>query len=568
MENDFLSNITHTIEDTNTFYKIHIDESDFDSNSFSIEKIFEYLEQVSVNDNFELRLEIDGNAVAIEKADDKSNIINHFNKIEKNSRVSFELLLEIKKRTNDGILPIYSFNSFMDFLEKKNFNECIELFSKIFSKRIIFRIYDVFEEDVYTNTIAFISSSRDIIYKNFKELNRKNKNQLLHENKVSSNIKHGVLLADDFNIKNGTNNRIEILFNNIKYLLSLSSIANEFNLNSNNTFDLKICGYKNIYNKNLTIDFFNDKSEILYKIYDWSYEGGNGPDKIGLVRNVLSLHLNEENNININHEVWDAVQSNYQIYLKENIQSYLEIKNKIGEFVLELSSKTYSMADDILNNFKNNILLLLTFIISVVVVNGIKDNGIEKIFSFEYLAVILFLSSLIIIWFCILKKEILNRFDKATSNIKSILVRNYSQVIMKSEITSTLKPVVLKNKTYLKQQIERFKKYLISILLFINIFFAIGIIIQNNRNFKVLNNEQSIESLLKDEKKYIKHLNMLNNEITESLIQEIEKAKLLNNKLIHERNNYKNKLDIIDKDYRKLEDSYKLIKNKMNNQNK
>ena len=71
-------------------------------------------------------------------------------------------------------------------------------------------------------------------------------------------------------------------------------------------------------------------SELLYKLMSWSFEGGSCADKIGLLRNILSIHLDGSGNIKFDNEVWDTVRSNYQIYLKGNIQDYLDVKNKIG----------------------------------------------------------------------------------------------------------------------------------------------------------------------------------------------------------------------------------------------
>lgn len=565
MRNNFFNKDSWKVEDTNTFFKISYEKNDFNLNEFSFEEVISFIEKISFRDSFELRLEIDGIQESITDKINKNIILQFFNnKREENPEVNLELFLDVKKNIDSNVLSIYSFDMFLNFLEEKNLIDCIELFSSILNEKIIFEVLDSDSEiKLYTKSIAIINDHKKLNNELFNFVNRKKKNKLFSENKIITNIHFNSLLADDFHIIYGDNNRIKDLFQKIESILSFSSVVNTFTLSEYNTFEIKINGYKTVSIDNLNMDFLNGKNELLYRIYEWAYDGGNGTDKIGLIRNVLSLHLDSDGKVKIDSEVWDAIHSNYQIYLKENIQSYLEIKNKIGEFILELSSKTYSMADDILNAFKNNILLLLTFIISVVVVNGIKDNGIEKIFCIEYIFVISFLSLISIVWFWLLQREIIKRFDKATSNVRSILVRNYRQIIMQSEIDNTLKPVILKNKKYLKSQIKDFFLYLLISILLINVFFWLGnyISIKKTNEKTDIQTNESVDELLNNVKKLLKELDILNNKLSNKLIKEINELKSTNDKIIEERETYEYKAQDVEKEKKILLENYNLLNN-------
>lgn len=563
MSNNFFNKNSWKVEDTNTFFKISYEKNDFDLNEFSIEEVISFIEKISFRDSFELRLEIDGIQESITNKIDKDKIVHFFNNKRKvNDKVDLELFLDVNKNVDSKILSIYSFDKFLNFLEDKKLIDCIELFSNILNEKIIFEVLDGDSKiELYTKSIAIINDYEKLNNELFKFVDRKEKNNLFSENKITSNVHFNSLLSDDFHIIYGDNQRIRNIFQKIESILSFASIVNTFTL-FDNTFKIKINGYKTVSIDNLDMDFFNGKDELLYRIYEWAYDGGNGTDKIGLIRNVLSLHLDSDGKVKIDLEVWDAIHSNYQIYLKENIQSYLEIKNKIGEFILELSSKTYLMADDVLNTFKNNVLLLLTFIISVVVVNGIKDNGIDKIFSLEYIFVILFLSLISIVWFCLLEREIIKRFDKATSNVRSILVRNYRQIIMQSEIDNTLKPVILKNKKYLKSQIKVLFKYLLIAIFLINAFFWIGnFSLREDSNNKIdTSSNKSVNILLNNEKEHLRQLNILNNKLSNKLVNEINQLKTLNKDTIKERNIYQEEILKLQKENIKLQDDYNLLK--------
>src|SRR5690606_16496348 len=148
-------------------------------------------------------------------------------------------------------------------------------------------------------------------------------------------------------------------------------------------------------------------------------------------------------------EVWSAIQSNYQIYLKGNIQSYLEVKNKIGELILESSARAYSMVDELLDSLKNNAFILLSFILTVVVVNGLKDSGESVVFSDPYLLIVILLSVVSAFWLLMTKSEVLKRYENAASNLSDILKANYAKILMSEEIDSLVNPIISKNRAYL-----------------------------------------------------------------------------------------------------------------------
>lgn len=170
----------------------------------------------------------------------------------------------------------------------------------------------------------------------------------------------------------------------------------------------------------------------------------------------MSIHLDDRNRIRFDSEAWEAIKSNYQVYLKDNLQSYLEVKNKIGEFIIDSTAKTYGIADQLLESLKNNILVLLTFLLTVVLVNGLKDNGYKIVFSDGYLAIVLILTLVSIVWLVMTLLETNKRFESASATIKDILKLNYQKVIMESEIEDVVNPVISKNRDYLKSQLKRY----------------------------------------------------------------------------------------------------------------
>ena len=78
----------------------------------------------------------------------------------------------------------------------------------------------------------------------------------------------------------------------------------------------------------------------LYKIYNWIYSGGSIVDKVIIARNIICLHCKYESLLNISDGVMASIQTNYNLYLRDNVTQYLELKNKVAEFITDIVSRT------------------------------------------------------------------------------------------------------------------------------------------------------------------------------------------------------------------------------------
>jgi Na+/melibiose symporter-like transporter len=127
-----------------------------------------------------------------------------------------------------------------------------------------------------------------------------------------------------------------------------------------------------------------------------------------------------------------------------------------------------------LESLKNNILVLLTFLLTVVLVNGLKDNGYKMVFSDGYLAIVLILTLVSVLWLAMTLLETNKRFESASTTIKDILKLNYRKVIMESEIEDVVNPVIDKNRVYLKSQLKRYSIWWSVLLVVFAVSFATG----------------------------------------------------------------------------------------------
>ena len=62
-----------------------------------------------------------------------------------------------------------------------------------------------------------------------------------------------------------------------------------------------------------------------------------------------------------------SIQTNYNLYLRDNVTQYLELKNKVAEFFTDIVSRTGEYATEMLDKFKTNLLACHNYYILFVV---------------------------------------------------------------------------------------------------------------------------------------------------------------------------------------------------------
>lgn len=424
----------------------------------TLTKLFDELKTISSRDSYELFVEIDGSSVSIGNTSrDSYDIISDHIEDCYEAESEYEIELKVEKNVVDKTVSVYFIDEFSAYLEDETPNNILTTLSTMFSEKLYFEVFSTIQP-FYSNTIVFYQ--KDYFPDNFTQSEpeiRAKQIEMFSENCHFTSLEMKFLPSDFSFIKRpDTASKIAKYFDGLASVLSVVFISNTSEITSDGKLSYKINGYKMISCDEAEFTDISDFGELPHKIYSWAYEGGNKVDKLGLVRNVLSIHLDDKNRIRFDSEAWEAIKSNYQVYLKENLQSYLEVKNKIGEFIIDSTAKTYGIADQLLESLKNNILVLVTFLLTVVLVNGLKDNGYKMVFSDGYLAIVLILTLVSIVWLVMTLLETNKRFESASATIKDILTLNYQKVIMESEIEDVVNPVIDKNRIYLKSQLKRY----------------------------------------------------------------------------------------------------------------
>lgn len=284
----------------------------------------------------------------------------------------------IEKEIIDNTFSIYSFENFTYELLKKNIMEIMKSFSLLLDG-LDYLVFELFDSNVLfsTNTIIFKSCDQNSITKKFSRSQRLNS---CKDTSYFYNSNNFELIPDDFRIEtNFANNPFETLFNQIETILSLIYIASTSSIEGM-VLKGQISGQRNIdFEYDISAGF--DPNEVLYKIYNWIYTDGNTVDKAIIARNIISLHCKYTDLLETDEKTYASIQSNFKLYLKDNVFQYLELINKLSAFICDIVTQVGNNAMALLGNFKSNLIALFGFLFSIILVNIVSYQPLDNIFT-------------------------------------------------------------------------------------------------------------------------------------------------------------------------------------------
>lgn len=439
------------------------------------------LKSVHERDSFELLIEIDGETNSVQRNNFENDVeikkfIEHCN-----DATNVSINLKIQKKIIDNNLSVYFFDALISYLSSAQLTEALKSFATGFTGQIRFQVFDAIDS-FYSSSLSFSSQENEFNLKSIDD-SRVRILSNFNDSSNSSGIPNCFLPSDFYLLNRSTCSKVNDFFDRCSSVLALAFLANSSELKSNDKFSYKLYGYKAVICKDESIQNILQFSKLLNQIYSWAYDSGSVTDKLGLIRNVLSIHLDEKGSLRIDSFVWEAIQSNYQIYLKGNIQSYLDVKNKLSELLFESIAKTSLLADELLSTLKNNIAIAITFLLTVVVINGVKDASVSSIFSNAYLYIVVLLIVFSFVWMFLMRLDVLSRYENGSIAIRDLLSNNYGMLLMSSEIDESISPTLARNKKFLTLQIKKYCWWWgLMNLLFISVF-VIGNVVFTQDSF-------------------------------------------------------------------------------------
>lgn len=399
-----------------------------DSNSF-----LKNIPITSTRDYWEFKF-LDENSETILTIHSASGEIKNLNEIEAYKDLSIFIKFIVSKKICDGKLSIYSIHSFSQYLGNGSLYSFLNALNKRLEKSLILVCVNDEIETLKTESISVVSknTNSDItgIYERIKYIH-------LCDGLIHWGAYKLQLLPEDIYPSNCTN-PLYNLFQQASACLLIMYLFDYITL-TNNTLEVKLNGFKTlnyIINTNQLSNINVDKKTIdqFFQVYCWGMSGGYVADKFSIARNILSLNL-DSTQILVTSHIIESIKSNFRVYEKENVQQYIRLRNEISNLLIDLQTKINDIAQNFTADFKNNLLVLVSFFSSVIVFGVISDAS-----PFAY-----FSDHIIILSWCFLFISLLFwRYSYSELNKKTkLFYKHYEQI--KNRYKALLDDVELNN---------------------------------------------------------------------------------------------------------------------------
>ncbi|WP_406859697.1 hypothetical protein [Acinetobacter baumannii] len=394
-------------------------------------------------------------------------------------------------------INIFHMPSFINFIENNNLIDNLKSWSSYFTdNQCTLNLWG--NSPSYSNNYFYIKSIYpDYDLSKFKEwestpLDTSFINNLIeNRDKVSHFVNADqISLIPNFFVFN-ENFELKKHFNFIRSILILIFLSDYSNI-ENNCLNFKIKGFKTLRCelKNNLVDVAEKE---LIELYNWVYSDGPFVDKIGIARNVISIHISNEDICTLEKGTCHSAQSGYDLYLKDNVKQYIEVKNKIGDMLYTQSEKASGVVKDMFTLFKTSMLAFSTYFISAFLYKifekkeGVLNNWSELFqFNFPTKALGFFLILISIFYLLFARKEVdfeVKRLERKYQEIEN----RYKDLLNDKDLDKILRQSNVDGKTAREIEIEyifdskqRYSQYwilLIIILTFILIFSGLNNVI-------------------------------------------------------------------------------------------
>lgn len=351
----------------------------------------------------------------------------HQRKLIANDGDEISINLTISKITKDGAASVYSTSLFLTHINSCFLGERLGIFNDFLSETgQVQLLCDGPITPFGSQTIFFDVEHGDFVPQTISRLSIIDKrNEIAY---FSDGAAYS-LVPDDFKlIESGNDTQWQGFFENMSNLLVVAFTADYSSLAGHNEFSFRINGYKTI---SCVVDdqqFIGPKWKEAFAIYKWTYEGGSISDKAGLLRNVLSLHLDDQGCPSYNKDVYNSVLSGFEIYLKKNVAQYIEIKNKLAEFLQKTSQDALEDVKDYTGAVKQALGAVMTFFITTMILRAVAGKGLSGIFTTDITVLTWAFLLASAVYLC-LSLFMLNRDMRTTRSSYNRMKTQYSDVL-------------------------------------------------------------------------------------------------------------------------------------------
>ncbi|WP_040664093.1 hypothetical protein [Oscillibacter ruminantium] len=343
---------------------------------------------------------------------------------------SIEVKIQIDKTVSSNKFSIFHFETFSNDLLGHSLVDILSWFSSLLTSQE-FLVFEVFDFDIMfsTGTLAFVSNEKSEFR---SKLNRIQRLRICKETAYFYNMNSYEIIPEDFAIDGIEQNAgcFKELFGKLATILSLIYTASSASI-IDTSLAIQISGQRTM-SYSLQLDGIDENFEWL-QIYTWIFTDGNPTDKALIAHNVISLHCKYANLLDIDEKVFDSIKTNYNLYLRNNVDRYLDLKRDISKFIRDVVAQVGDYAVAILNKFKANLIAIFGFLFTVVLTKVGATQKWDNIFSRDtiYILELVIIGSIVYLGICFYEAHL--KLTK-TKQAYTALKKNYSDILSEAEI--------------------------------------------------------------------------------------------------------------------------------------
>ncbi len=280
------------------------------------------------------------------------------------------LELRVGKVARKKTLSIYSLAAFADYLCKGSPSEILGKLSNLAETAYYLECSEI-TVSTHSSLFCFGPKLKTGNYPTNPEPAHKPKHIELRSKACSIHLNSSSdFIPSDFVFdKDVLGERLSNMFARISLLCNLMSIADITKTDPNGGISYTVKGYTT---EKLTIAALSsiDTSALkqYYAVYQWAYTDGNIIDKLGICRNLLTIHAIDGNILKLKEGWLESITSNHAIYLKDNLKQYVDLKNKLSEQIQKGSEKASDISKNITTYLRTSIFSLTSFLLSAFLV--------------------------------------------------------------------------------------------------------------------------------------------------------------------------------------------------------
>lgn len=308
------------------------------------------------------------------------------------------LAININKRRVNNRLSIYNDSELINYIIKKDLQSVLEILDDLIidDQPLVFEVQKDHYPSFRTCKFAVVSKEEDMDFDNHADediLERVIDNSRMI---CTNNLITTKLTPEFFQIDGGKDDSqpFQKVFNHLGQLLLICYIASYAKIEEN-SLEFKINGYKTIQQKIDFDDLLNAHIDIstlslYYQIFHWLYKGGNIFDKVSIVRNIITLNI-EDQSLLLNETTFDSIISNYNIFEKKNVEQYIGLRNEVAKQLRAYQKEMYDIVNGFENDFKTLFFGYLAFVFTTVIVRVLAKNIEEDVLIPNTIIVLLML---------------------------------------------------------------------------------------------------------------------------------------------------------------------------------